>query len=240
MNFMENRPMIKKMLAGVVCVLTLALAPAGFAAPATSSGQAPSTDSTGSPQASSRQITGGQAGQAETKTLPDALTVIHQRKSVRHYTGQAVDAATLTEIVRAGMAAPTAVNMQPWAFVVVTDKAQLTALAKGLAYGKMLEKAGGAIVVCALPKKAYEQKAEFAILDATCATENMLLAIEALGLGGVWVSTYPEPERMDFTRKALGIPEDVIPLNIISVGHPVGTERPKDKFKPEKIHWGQW
>lgn len=177
---------------------------------------------------------------AEEKPVPDALTVIHQRKSVRHYTGQAVEAATLTEIVKAGMAAPTAVNRQPWAFVVVTEKDSLKALANGLPYGKMLENAGGAIVVCALPKKAFQEKTEFAILDATCASENILLAIEALGLGGVWVSTYPEPERMAFTRKALGIPEEVIPLNIIAVGYPVGTERPKDKFKAGNIHWGKW
>ncbi len=198
-----------------VCVLTLG--PVGFAAPSTGSGQ------------------------AEVKrSIPDALTVIHQRKSVRNYTGEAVDVATLEELVRAGMAAPTAVNMQPWEFVIVSSPEKMKELADALPYGKMLKKAGGAIVVCALPKKAFQEKAEFAILDATCATENILLAVEALGLGGVWVSTYPEPERMDAARRALGIPEDVIPLNVVAVGHPVGTERPKDKFKPEKIHWEKW
>lgn len=174
------------------------------------------------------------------KSIPDAITVIHQRKSVRHFTGEAVDAAMLTELVRAGMAAPTAVNMQPWEFVIVSHPDKMKELADGLPYGKMLEKAGGAIVVCALPKKAFEGKTEFAILDTTCATENILLAIEALGLGGVWVSVYPEEERMNAVRRIMGIPEDVIPLNVVAVGHPVGTEQPKNKFKQEKIHWGKW
>lgn len=170
----------------------------------------------------------------------DALSVIHSRKSVRHFTGEPVDREALETIVKAGMAAPTAVNKQPWAFVVVTDKAQLEALAAGLPYAKMLDKAGAAIVVCALPGKAFQQKAEFAVLDAACASENILLAVEALGLGGVWTAAYPEAERMDHVRSVLGIPAEVVPLNVIPVGHPDGSDRPKDKFKPDNIHWERW
>ena len=90
--------------------------------------------------------------------------------------------------------------------------------------------------VCALPAKAFQKKVEFAILDASCASENILLAIEALGLGGVWTEAYPDVDKMIHVRKVLGIPGDVIPLNVIPVGHPVGTDKPKDKFKPENIH----
>jgi len=173
-------------------------------------------------------------------SIPDALTVIHNRKSVRNFTGQPVDTETLTKIVKAGMAAPTAVNMQAWSFVIVSDKVRMKALAAGLPYAKMLDKAGAAIIVCAIPEKAYQKKTEFSIMDATCASENILLAIEALGLGGVWTAAYPEPDRMGLVRSVLGIPENVIPLNVIPVGHPVGTEKPKDKFKPENIHWEKW
>lgn len=177
---------------------------------------------------------------AETAAIPDAMTVIHSRKSVRNFTGRSVDAETLTRIVKAGMAAPTAVNMQAWAFVIVTGRAEMEALAAGLPYAKMLDKAGAAIVVCAVPQKAYERKTEFAILDAACASENILLAIEALGLGGVWTAAYPEPDRMALVRQVLGIPGDVIPLNVIPVGYPAGKDKPKDKFKKENIHWEKW
>ncbi|NTV30148.1 MAG: nitroreductase family protein [Candidatus Omnitrophica bacterium] len=180
------------------------------------------------------------ASAAEDPSIPDALAVIHSRKSVRHFTGQPVSADLLNRIVRAGMAAPTAVNMQPWSFVVVTDRAMLDALAAGLPYAKMLDKAGAAIVVCALPDKAFQKKTEFAIIDASCASENILLAIEALGLGGVWTAAYPDPERMDLVRKVLGVPAEVIPLNVIPVGHPDGTDQPKDKFHPENIHLEKW
>ncbi len=172
--------------------------------------------------------------------MSDALSVIHNRKSVRSFTGEGVSKEALDKIVRAGMAAPTAVNMQPWAFVVVTDRKTLDTLAAGLPYAKMLDKAGAAIVVCAIPDKAYEKSREFAVIDSTCASQNILLAVEALGLGAVWTAAYPDTGRMEVVRKTLNIPEEIIPLNVIPVGHPTGKDQPKDKYKPENIHWEKW
>ncbi len=179
---------------------------------------------------------------AQTKeaNVPDALSVIHSRKSVRSFTGQRVDKATIEKLLRAAMAAPTAVNKQPWAFVVVTDPAALEALKEGLPYTKMVTQAGTAVVVCVQPAKAYENSVELAVLDGACASENLLLAAEALGLGAVWTAAYPYEDRMAVVRKALGIPAGVIPLNVIPVGYPAGEDKPKNKFKPDNIHWDQW
>jgi nitroreductase len=177
---------------------------------------------------------------AESKLAPDAFTVIHSRKSVRNYTGEKVAKDDLVKIVRAGMAAPSAVNMQPWSFVIVTDRSQMDALAAGLPYAKMLDKAGAAIVVCALSTKAFQNKLEYAILDASCASENILLAAEALGLGAVWTAVYPEQDRENLVRKVLGIPENVLPFCVIPVGRPTGVDMHQDKFDPENIHWGKW
>jgi nitroreductase len=174
------------------------------------------------------------------ENMSDALTVIYNRKSVRNFTGQSVSKDALDKIIRAGMAAPTAVNRQPWAFVVVTDRKTLDTLAAGLPYAKMLDKAGAAIIVCVIPEKANGKSPELAIIDGTCASENILLAAEALGLGAVWTAAYPYKDRMDVARKTLNIPQDIIPLNVIPVGHPTGTDKPKDKYKPENIHWGKW
>jgi nitroreductase len=173
-------------------------------------------------------------------TMSDAFSAIHNRKSVRSFTGQSVSKEALDKIIRAGMAAPTAVNRQPWAFVVVTDRKTLDTLAAGLPYAKMLDKAGAAIIVCAIPEKAHDKRMEFAVIDSTCASENILLAAEALGLGAVWTAAYPYQDRMDVARKALNIPADIIPLNVIPVGHPTGSDKPKDKYKPENIHWEKW
>jgi len=172
--------------------------------------------------------------------MPDAFTVIHSRKSVRSFTGEKVNKESLDKILKAGMAAPTAVNKQPWSFVAVTDRKTLDTLKEGLPYAKMLDKAGAAIIVCAIPDKAYDNSTDFAVIDSTCASENILLAAEALGLGAVWTAAYPYKERMDIVRKTLNIPDNIIPLNVIPVGHPTGSDKPKDKYKPENIHWEKW
>jgi len=178
------------------------------------------------------------AGEGE--KMKDTLTVIHERKSVRNFTGAPISRADLDKIIRAGMAAPTAVNMQPWSFVVITDKKVMDDLALGLPYAKMLRRAGAAIVVCADPDKAYERSKDFAIIDASLAGENILLAIEALRLGGVWTAVYPYSDRMQHVRNIVHIPQGIIPLNVTVVGVPDGQDKPKDKYRKEKIHWEHW
>jgi nitroreductase len=172
--------------------------------------------------------------------MNDTLSVIHSRKSVRNFTGKAVSKDDLEKIVKAGMAAPSAVNMQPWSFVVVTDRKKLDELCDALPYAKMLSKAGAAIIVCAEPKKAFAESNDFAIIDASLASENILLAVEALGLGAVFTAAYPDNDRMVSVRKILNIPQDIILLNVIPIGEPTGADKPKDKYKAEKVHWGKW
>lgn len=170
----------------------------------------------------------------------EALQVIFQRKSVRHFTGEKVSKEQIDLLLKAGMSAPSAVNMQPWEFIVITKDEILQVLADNLPYAKMLDKAGIAIVVCAIPALAHRQLKDYAIIDCSCASQNILLAAEALGLGGVWTAVYPNVDRIDFVRKTLRIPKDVIPLNVLAIGYPTGEDFPKDKYKPEKIHYEVW
>ncbi len=180
------------------------------------------------------------ADAGEEAAVKDTLSVIHARKSVRSFTGAAVAKSDLERIVKAGMAAPTAVDKRPWSFVVVTERKKLDDLAAGLPYAKMLTRAGAAIVVCTEPAKAFEGSRDFAIIDASLAGENILLAIEALGLGGVWTAACPYDDRMSHVRSVLNIPAQVIPLNVIAVGVPTGSEKPKSKYQPERVHWETW
>ncbi len=168
------------------------------------------------------------------------LQVILDRRSVRDFTTEPVSGETLDRLVRAGMSAPTARNMQPWSFVVVTGRETLDGLAGGLPYGKMLGTSPAAIVVCAVTELANGQSVELAVVDCTCASENILLAAEALGLGAVWVASYPYDDRMAHVRSVLGIPGEVIPLCVIPVGHPATSKPPIDKYKPERIHRERW
>lgn len=172
--------------------------------------------------------------------IKDTLTVIKERKSVRNYTGTPISKDEIDKLLHAAMAAPAAINMKPWKFVVVTDKTVLEKLADGLPFAKMLPAAGTGIVVCAIPEEAALGSKEFAVLDCACASENILLAAESLGLGAVWTAIYPNKEIMDFVRNELNIPQQVIPLNLLPVGYPVAGEKAKDKFEPKNIYWNKW
>lgn len=169
------------------------------------------------------------------------LEVIHQRKSVRNFTDKKVNKEDLETIVKAGMAAPTAVNKQPWAFIAISNRSVLDSLERGLPYAKMLKTASAAIVVCGdLTKTLDGMGQEFWIQDCSAASQNILLATESMGLGAVWTAVYPDKDRIEFVRNTLSLPEHIVPLNVIPIGYPTGTDKPKDKWKPENLHWQKW
>src|SRR5512139_28996 len=161
----------------------------------------------------------------------DALKIIYTRRSVRSFTGDTVSREDLMKILRAGMSAPSAVNIQPWAFVVVTKRETLDELCARLPYAKMLDRAGAAIVVCGIPDKDEVYSGKYWVMDCSAATENILLAAHALGLGAVWTAVYVDEQRMLDVREILGIPQNIIPLNVIPIGVPKGGGTVIDKFK---------
>lgn len=182
---------------------------------------------------------------------PSALDVIMTRTSIRSFTGEAVPQEQLETILKAGMAAPSAINMQPWRFVVLTDQSKIADVFGQGPRSGMFTTAGAVIVVCgettAMRKPwgqpdAPEEKVEniFWYEDCSAATENILLAAHALGYGAVWTAGYPAMERIEPICAALGIPEGILPLSIIPIGVPAEDPAPKDKWKPENIHWNQW
>ncbi len=176
----------------------------------------------------------------KTTQIPDTLRIIYNRKSVRNFTGELVSREELLELVKAGMAAPSASNCQPWEFIIMTDRKTLDSLGDALPYAKMIYKSGAAIVVCGTPAHAHRQFSEYAIIDSSLASQNILLAAEAMELGAIWTAAYPYPERMESVRTILNISTDVIPLNVIPIGHPTGEDVPKNKYRYEKIHWEKW
>lgn len=164
------------------------------------------------------------------------LESILKRKSVRHYTKSSISRDELKIIVKAGMAAPSANNLQPWHFIIIDSRGLLDKLAEGLPYAKMLYQASAAIAVCGTPNNREEVLEDYWVQDCSAATQNILLAVEALGYGAVWTGVFPRKERVDFVKKTLKIPDEVEPLNVIPIGKPSGVEKPKDKFDESKIH----
>ena len=163
---------------------------------------------------------------------------ILKRTSVRSYEDRAVESEKVEKLLRAGMAAPTAVNKQPWHFIVVTDKNQLQKLSEANPNAGMAAKAPLAIVVCGDMDKSLEGDArEFWVQDCSAATENILLAATGMGLGAVWTGTYPSKERCAAVADVLRLPDTLIPLNTIVIGYPDTEPTPKDKWKKENVSY---
>lgn len=191
---------------------------------------------TGNPQAQAQEPSPDDISQAQ-------LQNIFTRASVRQYQKKAVEADKIETLLRAAMSAPTAMDRRPWHFIVVTDTTVLKQLDATNPHAGMLSSAPLAIVACGDMNKAIEGPGrDFWIQDLSAASENILLAANALGLGAVWTGGYPAQDRCDNITKVLNLPETLIPLNIIVIGYPLTEPTPKDKWDPANIsynHYGQ-
>ncbi|MCE1166215.1 MAG: nitroreductase family protein [Bacteroidetes bacterium] len=173
--------------------------------------------------------------------MNSTLETIFRRKSVRNFKEAVIDDDTLEIILRAGMAAPSAVDKRPWEFILIKEKNTLLELARSLPYAKMAEKAAAGIVVAGNTLKQWGSgDLGYWVQDCSAATENILLAVESLDLGAVWTALHPYKDRKKIVTDLLGIPEHVVPLNFIPVGIPAGNPEPKDKYNPGVIHYEKW
>jgi nitroreductase len=168
----------------------------------------------------------------------DAIEAIRTRRSIRKYTDEPVCEDMVLAILRAAMSAPSAGDQRAWRFIVADDRAVLDAIPGWHPHAKMLKQAPLAIVVCA--DTAAESHKGYWILDCAAATQNMLLAAHALGLGAVWLGVHPRPERMASVKAMFRLPPGVEPLSIVAFGHPAEEKPPEDRFDPAKVHRNRW
>lgn len=162
------------------------------------------------------------------------------RASVRTYLDKPVDITKIERLLRAGMAAPSAADKRPWHFVVVTDRKLLDGLAKANPNAGFAKKAPLAIVVCGdMTKTLQGGGKDFWIQDVSAASENILLAAHAMGLGAVWTGTYPAPDRCKAVAEVLGLPENIVPFNTIVIGYPASQVKPKDKWDERNVTYNK-
>ena len=138
----------------------------------------------------------------------------------------------------AAMVAPSAGNAQPWAFVVVDDPALLSRIPDIHPYAAMAAKAPLAFLVCG--NLGAEKYPGFWVQDCSAAVQNLLLAATGLGLGSVWTGIYPLEERIEGFRKMFSLPEQIMPLALIVVGHTGKSAEPKSRYDSDKIHHNGW
>ena len=168
----------------------------------------------------------------------DALEALNTRRSIRAFTPRPVSLEIVRELVRAAMHAPSAGNEQPWHFVILTDRELLDKIPDFHPYAGMLAEAPVAVLVCGDPRQ--EKHPGMWVQDCAAATQNLLLAAHAKGLGAVWVGVHPREDRIEPLRRLMALPEVVIPFALIPIGHPAETPESEDRYRPELIHLNKW
>jgi nitroreductase len=170
--------------------------------------------------------------------MNQGIELLMARRSIRAYTDEPVGDEAVETILRAAMAAPSAGNERPWHFVVVRDRQTMRAITKVHPYAGMLEEAALCIAVTA--ELALEKYKDMWVQDCSAATQNILLAAHALGLGAVWLGVHPVAEREAGIKRILGLPEGVECLSLVSIGYPDEERTPAERYEPHRIHREEW
>ncbi len=168
----------------------------------------------------------------------DAMEAILGRRSIRIYTDTEVPEHTVENLLKAAMAAPSAGNQQPWHFVVVDSRELLEKVTTVHPHAQMAAKAPLGILICGDP--SLEKHKGYWVQDCSAATENLLLAAHAIGLGAVWTGVHPREERAEGFRKLLGIPDGIVPFAFVVIGYPAENKLPSERYNPDRVSRNGW
>ena len=167
------------------------------------------------------------------------LDTIYSRRSIRKYQDKPVEKEKIETLLKAAMAAPSAMNFKPWEFVVVTEQDKLDAIRASLMFGKF--NAPIAIAVCGNTSLFKNpMSAKFWVQDCSAATQNILLAAVNLGLGTVWCGVHPVHNFTKRISEIFGLPRHVIPLNVIYVGYPDEEKPARTQYDPDRVYWNTY
>lgn len=168
----------------------------------------------------------------------DTLEAIMTRRSVREYTDRPVPGGTARQLLAAAMQAPYAGGEPPWHFIVIDDPEILSRIPAISPYAEVRPPAPAAILVC-LDLRIPENR-DFSIQACAAATENLLLAAHALGLGAVWTAVYPDADRMLGFANLFSLPDGVASFALVTVGYPAVRPPPVDRYRGERVHRNGW
>ena len=172
--------------------------------------------------------------------MDNKLDFIFGRRSIRCFAPEEVSEEEPETLLKAAMAAPSAVAKDPWRFVVVRNKTTLSRLAGVLPNGQMLATAPLGIIVGGDIEAAHDRQLSYLLQDCAAAIENLLLAAHILGLGACWLGIHPREERIRGVREILGLPASVIPISGIAIGRPDEHKEARTRFRADYVHHEKW
>lgn len=172
----------------------------------------------------------------------DTLENIRNRVSVRSYSDREISEEDLRTILEAGMSGPSCVNARDWSFLVVRNRETLNKMAD--ANGKPAEPlrtCALAILICGDLERALPVAPDYSVVDTSIAAQNMILAANALGIGSVWLGTWPQMHRVQAQAELFHLPETQQPHSIIAFGYPAEpATKQKQIWEPDRVHYEEW
>lgn len=163
------------------------------------------------------------------------MNAIFTRASVRQFEEREVEQEKIEQLLKAGFAAPSALNERPWEFYVIRNKGTLATLSKTSQYARPVANAPAAIVICY--NTSTLKNLDFVDINCAIAAENIWLEMEELELGGVFMAVRPFEARVEFVTKLLNLPENIVPFGIMPFGYPKNKRQPKERFNAERVHY---
>ena len=168
----------------------------------------------------------------------DTIESILTRRSIRQYTAQKVPEDKVKRILQAAMYAPSAMNLQPWHFIVIDRKELIEGLIKAIPHADMLKQAPLVIIYCG--DTNVERNVDYIVQDCSASIENSLLAAHAIGLGAVWIGIYPDTAIIENLRKHFELPANIIPVSAVAIGFPSEVKDTENRYNSGKIHINKW
>jgi nitroreductase len=168
----------------------------------------------------------------------ETLKTIRERGSIRSYTEQTISKEQIDTILNAGFCTPSATNKRPFHFVVTQNREKMVSITGNNPYVKMLYTAPACILVCG--DKILQGIPEWLLADCSAATQNMLLAIHSLGLGGVWCGVKQGTDFYKDVVKEFELPSHIRPISLIPFGYPAETKLQQSRFEIDKVHIDVW
>lgn len=168
----------------------------------------------------------------------DLFEGLFTRRSIRQYTTSAIEKDKIDTMLKSAMYAPSAMNYQPWQFLVIDDHKILLDIQKIITHAEMLKQAKLGILVCGDLEK--DKSLEYNVQNCSAASQNILLAAHGLGLGAVWIGVFPDEDVISAIKKLFHLPDHIVPVALIAMGYPAEEKQVEERFIRSKVHFNKW
>lgn len=159
------------------------------------------------------------------------------RRSCRNFLDKEIEQHKIENILKAAMQAPSAVNQQPWSFLVIRNKENIQALTKVSPGAKVLTNAN--VAICLMIDSNQDKRSHMWPQDMSAAMQNMLLQATSEGLGSCWIGIYPNMERIIKVSQTLNLPSRYIPFSLCALGYPASEDANKfiDRYDASRVFY---